>query len=55
MIDRLWTGRRLIESVVLSVSEPGGDFLVSILPALRWVWHKLSRVAPARSVIRAGG
>jgi hypothetical protein len=55
MIDRLWTGRRLIESVVLSASAPGGDFLVSVMPFLRWLRHQLRR-APARThVVPAGG
>jgi hypothetical protein len=55
MIDRLWTGRRLIESVVVSANNPGGDFLVSILPVLRWVRHRLRRAAPARGISSVGG
>jgi len=47
MIDRLWTGRRLIETVVVSAKDPGGDFLVSVLPVLRWMWHRLRPAAPA--------
>ena len=56
MIDRLWTGRRLIESVVLSARAPGGDLLVSVMPFLRWLRHQVRRRAPARTpMVSPGG
>lgn len=37
MINRLWTARRLIETIVVSTGKGFGDLLVSTLPLLRWL------------------
>jgi hypothetical protein len=41
MINRLWTSRRNIETVVVSTGKIPADLLVSALPLLRWMNHKL--------------
>jgi CelD/BcsL family acetyltransferase involved in cellulose biosynthesis len=46
MIDRLWTERRTIQTLVWSTGRLGSDLLVSILPLLRWIRRKLSRRKP---------
>jgi CelD/BcsL family acetyltransferase involved in cellulose biosynthesis len=43
MINRLWTERRTVETLLCSSGKAPADFLVSVLPALRWVKRKLSR------------
>jgi hypothetical protein len=42
MINRLWTGRRTIETLVCSTGKGAADFLVSALPLIRWFKRKLS-------------
>lgn len=41
MINRLWTERRLIQSLVVSTGRTPGDLVVSVLPMLRWFKRKL--------------
>lgn len=36
MIDRLWSGRRMLQSIVVSTGARGGDAFVSMLPLLAW-------------------
>lgn len=36
MINRLWPGRRTMQTMVLSTGRFGADMAVSLLPALRW-------------------
>jgi hypothetical protein len=43
MINRLWTGRRTIETILVSTGKTPAGFLVSILPMLTWIKRKLSR------------
>lgn len=43
MINRLWTKRRAIETILVSTGKPPADFLVSVWPVLTWVKRKLSR------------
>ncbi len=45
MINRLWTGRQAIETIMVSTGKRRADFLVSALPMLRWFKRKLSRKA----------
>jgi CelD/BcsL family acetyltransferase involved in cellulose biosynthesis len=42
MIDRLWQDRRTIASLLFSTGRPPGEFLVSLLPLLRWGKRSLS-------------
>lgn len=46
MINRLWLDRRTIQTVLISTGRCPGDFLVSLLPALRWVKRKIFRPRP---------
>jgi hypothetical protein len=46
MIDRLWLDRRVIEDRVLSTGRCPGDFVVSLLPALRWLKRKTRCAGP---------
>jgi hypothetical protein len=41
MINRLWTSRRNIETILISTGKPPADLLVSALPLLRWMKHRL--------------
>jgi hypothetical protein len=41
MINRLWTSRRNIQTILASTGKPGADFLISVLPLLRWFRRKL--------------
>lgn len=43
MINRLWTKRRTIESLVVSTGKGPADFVVAALPLLRWFKRQLSR------------
>lgn len=43
MINRLWTNRRLIETIVVSTGKRPADFVISALPLLRWLKRKLRR------------
>ena len=36
MINRLWPGRRTMQTMILSTGGFGADMAVSLLPALRW-------------------
>jgi hypothetical protein len=44
MINRLWTERRTIETLLCSTGKAPADFLVAVLPAVRWFKRKLSRL-----------
>jgi CelD/BcsL family acetyltransferase involved in cellulose biosynthesis len=46
MINRLWTERRLIQTVLLSTGRASGDLVVSLLPLLRWLKRCFSRRKP---------
>jgi hypothetical protein len=41
MINRLWTGRRHLETVLVSTGKSSADLLISTLPLLRWFNRKL--------------
>jgi hypothetical protein len=43
MINRLWTERRTIQSIIVPPKGGWGEFLVSIMPLLRWFKRKLGR------------
>jgi hypothetical protein len=43
MINRLWTKRRTIETLLCSTGKAPADFLVSVLPLMRWFKRKISR------------
>jgi hypothetical protein len=43
MINRLWTGRRSIATILLSTGKGPADFLVSALPMLRWFKRQIRR------------
>ena len=43
MINRLWLDRRTIQTLLVSTGRRPGDFIVSLLPALRWIKRALSR------------
>jgi hypothetical protein len=43
MINRLWTQRRPIDTILVSTGKRPADFLVSLLPMLTWLKRKLSR------------
>jgi hypothetical protein len=43
MINRLWTERRAMETILVSTGKNPADFLVSILPMLSWIKRKISR------------
>lgn len=43
MINRLWTERRVIQNVLASSGRAPGDFVVSLLPLLRWMKKRLIR------------
>lgn len=45
MINRLWTERRTITTILVSTGKRPADFLVSVLPLLRWFKRKISRKA----------
>jgi hypothetical protein len=36
MIDRLWRGRRLMQSLWFSTGRPSGDFAIAGLAAMNW-------------------
>jgi CelD/BcsL family acetyltransferase involved in cellulose biosynthesis len=54
MIDRVWSGRRWIQSIVIS-TRPIGEPLVCALPFLRWLRHKLPRGPLPATPATAGG
>ena len=37
MINRLWPGRRIIQTVLVSTGNPPGNLAVSAIPMLRWL------------------
>jgi CelD/BcsL family acetyltransferase involved in cellulose biosynthesis len=43
MINRLWLDRRTIQTLLISTGRRSGDFVVSMLPALRWLKRSLKR------------
>ncbi len=50
MINRLWTERRTIQSIIVPTKGGWGEFLVSVMPLLRWLKRKLSRGAGAKEM-----
>ena len=44
LVDRLWTDRRLIETVLVDTGRAPGAFLVSCFPLLRWLRRRASSV-----------
>jgi hypothetical protein len=43
MINRLWTGRRRLETIVTSTGKRPADFWLSALPLLRWFKRQMAR------------
>jgi len=43
MFNRLWLGRRTIESRVVSTGKAPGDLVIAMLPLLAWLSRKLLR------------
>jgi hypothetical protein len=43
MIDRLWTGRRTVQTLLVSAGSRRSDLVVSALPLLRWLRRQLKR------------
>ncbi|MEZ4265316.1 MAG: GNAT family N-acetyltransferase [Myxococcota bacterium] len=43
MIGQLWAGRRPIAHMLVGTGAPASNWLVSSMPALRWVKHRLRR------------
>jgi hypothetical protein len=41
MINRLWTERRAIQSIIVPTKQGWGEFIVSIMPLLRWFKRRL--------------
>jgi hypothetical protein len=41
MINRLWTERRTIQTIIIPTKEGWGEFLVSVMPLLRWLKRRL--------------
>jgi hypothetical protein len=50
MINRLWTERRTIQSIIVPVKGGWGEFLVSLMPLLRWCKRKLGRGGSAKEM-----
>jgi len=48
MINRLWADRRTIETILVSTGKRPGDFVVSVLPMLRWLRRKFLRKAQTK-------
>ncbi len=46
MINRLWTERRIIQTLVMPARRGSAEFLVSTMPLLRWAKRKLSLGKP---------
>ena len=42
MINRLWTERRIVQTLVVPARKGWGEFLVSVMPLLRWFKRKFS-------------
>lgn len=55
MIERLWTERRTIQTLVFPVGSGMGGLVVSALPFLRWVRHRLKPTASPGHVADAPG
>jgi len=47
MINRLYTSRRVIQTVVIATGRNPGGLIVSALPLLRWLNRLLRRPAKA--------
>jgi hypothetical protein len=43
MINRLWSGRRTLQSLLVSTGTRRGDLAVSALPLLRWLRRQFKR------------
>jgi hypothetical protein len=43
MIDSIWPARRTIRTVAVSTGQAPGDFIVSVLPLLKWLNRKVRR------------
>jgi hypothetical protein len=43
MINRLWIDRRVIRNVLIATGRRPGDFVVAVLPVLRWLRRKFRR------------
>ena len=44
LINRLWLGRRTIETILVPTGKQPGEMIVSLLPLLRWLKRKLTEV-----------
>jgi len=46
MVDRLWTERRAVQTLLLATGRAPGDLVVSLLPLARWLKRLFRRRAP---------
>jgi hypothetical protein len=42
MYNRLWSDRRMVTSLLIGTGKKPGDFIVSLIPLLRWLRRKFS-------------
>jgi hypothetical protein len=52
MLNRLWTERRSIQTVVMATGRRPGELVVSMLPAARWLKRKVRRTEPEAHLCR---
>ncbi len=48
MINRLWTARRTVETLVVATDKSPADLLISALPLLRWINRKIKALKKGR-------
>lgn len=49
MINRLWTERRTMQNLVIATGRGRGEFIVSVLPLLRWFKRKIGRKSASKN------
>ena len=53
MIDRLWTERRAVQTLLVATGRSPGDLAVSLMPLGRWLKRLFRRRAPVPAVDEA--
>jgi hypothetical protein len=48
MINRLWLDRRTIQTVLMPTGKRGGEFIVSLMPLIRWINRKVRGIKNLR-------